>query len=119
MQVIVMPGRPRILALVATLSAANAALRIGLAWGPPNVKPTAFLVIIGGVVACPMPGFIIGWLSMTISDLATPLGAGYWTIETSAAMAFVGLLAGVVFGKANKKKQTRLGGVWFFLSGVF
>ena len=114
-----MPGRTRILALVATLSAANAALRIGLAWGPPNVKPTAFLVIIGGVVAGPIPGFIIGWLSMTISDLATPLGAGYWTFETSAAMAFVGLLAGLLWHKASNINRTRMMVVGFLLTVLF
>jgi energy-coupling factor transport system substrate-specific component len=90
-----MASRTRLLALVASLSAANAALRVGLAGGPPNVKPTAFLTIIAGVVAGPIPGLVVGWLSIVISDLATPLGAGPWTIETSTGMALVGLLAGV------------------------
>lgn len=92
-----MPSRTRLLALVASLSAANAALRVALAGGPPNVKPTAFLIMIAGVVAGPLPGLAVGWLSIVISDLATPLGAGPWTVVTSAGMALVGLLAGFLW----------------------
>jgi energy-coupling factor transport system substrate-specific component len=93
---------------VATLSAANAAFRIALAGGPPNVKPTAFLIIVGGIVAGPFPGFVIGWLSMMMSDLATPLGAGPWTIETSAGMAIVGLLAGFLWHRSNNISRVKM-----------
>ena len=62
-----MKTRTKLLSLIAALSAANAAFRVGLAWGPPNVKPTAFLVIIGGIVAGPIAGFIIGWLSIRMA----------------------------------------------------
>jgi energy-coupling factor transport system substrate-specific component len=96
-----MPSRTRLLALVASLSAANAALRVALAGGPPNVKPTAFLIIITGVVAGPLPGLAVGWLSIVISDLATPLGAGPWTIVTSAGMALAGLLAGFLWYRSE------------------
>jgi energy-coupling factor transport system substrate-specific component len=95
-----MPSKTRLLALIASFSAANAAFRIGLAGGPPNVKPTAFLIIIAGIVAGPVSGFVVGWLSMTISDLA--LGAGPWTLETSAGMAVVGLLAGLLWHRSAK-----------------
>ena len=101
-----MPSRTRLLALIAALSAANAGLRIALAGAPYNVRPTAFLVIVGGIVAGPVPGLIIGWLSMTISDLA--MSAGFWTIETSAGMAIIGLLAGLVWHRSSNLSRTRL-----------
>lgn len=102
-----LPSRTRLLALIATFSAANAAFRIALAGvSPPNVKPTAFLIILAGIVAGPLPGFVVGWLSMTISDLA--LGAGPWTIETSAGMAVVGLLAGLLWHRSGNINRMRL-----------
>lgn len=103
----------KLLALIASLSATNAALRIALAGGPPNIKPTAFLVIIAGVVGGPISGFAVGWLSMMLSDLF--LGAGVWTIETSGGMAIVGLLAGIFLG-SNRWKMV-LGG--FLLTVLF
>ena len=111
-----MRNNTRLLALIAALSAANVVFRVGLAGGPPNVKPTAFLVIVGGIVAGPIPGLLIGWLSMSISDLATPLGAGFWTIETSAGMATVGLLAGLLLHKSDKVGRVRFGLVGFLLT---
>ncbi|MBZ5697429.1 MAG: ECF transporter S component [Acidobacteriia bacterium] len=101
-----MQSRTKLLTLIAALSAANAAFRIVLAGGPYNVKPTAFLTIIAGIVAGPIPGLIVGWLSMTISDLA--LGAGYWTIETSAGMAVVGLLAGLLWHRSSSLGRIRM-----------
>lgn len=114
-----MASRTRLLAMIAALSAANVAFRIALAGGPPNVKPTTFLIIVGGVVAGPLAGFLIGWLSMTISDLASPFGAGPWTVETSAAMAVVGLLAGLLWHRSTDINRVRfvLGG--FLLTMLF
>jgi energy-coupling factor transport system substrate-specific component len=109
----------KLLSLIAALSAANAAFRVALAWGPPNVKPTAFLVIIGGIVAGPIPGFIIGWLSITLSDLATPLGAGPWTIETSAGMAVVGLLAALLWHRSSNPTRLRMAIGGFLLTVIY
>lgn len=114
-----LPSRTRLLALIASFSAANAAFRIALAWGPPNVKPTAFLIIIAGIVAGPLPGFVVGWLSMTISDLATPLGAGPWTIETSAGMAVVGLLAGLLWHRSGNINRMRMAVGGYLLTMMF
>jgi len=101
-----MPSKTRLLALVASLSAANAALRVGLAGLPPNVRPTAFLIIIAGTVCGPFPGFVVGWLSMTLSDLV--LVPGPWTIETSAGMALVGVLAGFVWYRSDNPSRMRM-----------
>jgi len=114
-----MPSRTRLLALVASLSAANAAFRIALAWGPPNVKPTAFLIIIAGVVAGPLAGMVVGWLSMIISDLATPLGAGPWTIETSTGMAVVGLLAGLMWHRSDNISRLKMALGGYLLTVLF
>jgi hypothetical protein len=112
-------SKTRVLALVASFAAANAAFRVALAWGPPNVKPTAFLIIIAGAVAGPLPGLVVGWLSMTISDLATPLGAGPWTIETSAGMAVVGLLAGILWYRSSNIGRLRMAVGGYLLTVLF
>lgn len=105
--------KTRILAFVAVLTASNVAFRFALSGGPPNVKPTAFLVIIAGAVSGPLPGFAVGWFSMMLSDMVGPFGAGIWTMETSAGMAFVGLLAGGIW------HETRLPSRWWMACGGF
>ena len=112
-----MPNKTKTLALVAALSATNVAFRVALVGGPPNVKPTAFLVIIGGIIGGAFPGLLVGWLSMTLSDLY--FGAGIWTMETSAAMAVVGLLAGLLWHKANQPSRWSLGLGGFLLTMLF
>lgn len=107
----------KFLALVACLSAANVAFRIALTGGPPNVKPTAFLVIVGGIIGGPAAGSIVGWLSMVLSDLY--FGAGVWTIETSVGMAVVGLLAGLLWHQANPLVRWKLALGGFLLTMLF
>ena len=107
-----MASKTKTLTLIAALSAANVAFRFALAGGPPNVKPVAFLVIVAGIVGGPVSGFAVGWLSMTVSDLAA-FGAGIWTIETSSGMALIGLLAGFLWHRVavpNRWKMA-LGGL--------
>ena len=112
-------NKTRLLALVACLSAVNAALRVALAGGPPNVKPTAFLTIIAGIVGGPVSGFAVGWLSMTISDFFTPYGPGPWTIETSAGMAVVGLIGGLFWHRTDSFKRWKLAAGGFLLAMLF
>ena len=114
-----MPGKTSFLALVASLSAANVAFRLALAGGPPNIKPVAFLVIVAGVVGGPIGGFAVGWLSMTLSDIASPFGAGVWTLETSGFMAIVGLLAGLLWHHATSFNRWKMALVGFLLTMVF
>ena len=113
-----MPSKTRLLALVASLSAANVAFRLALAWEPLNVKPVAFLTIVAGVVGGPLAGFAVGWLSMTLSDLAIQ-SAGVWTLETSICMAVVGLLGGLLWHNTSSVNRWRfvIGG--FLLTMVF
>ena len=112
-----MASKTRTLALVAVLSAMNVAFRFVLVGGPPNVKPIAFFVIIGGIVGGALPGLAVGWLSMTLSDLY--FGAGVWTIETSAGMAVVGLLAGLLWHKVNHLSPWRMALGGFLLTMIF
>jgi hypothetical protein len=110
-------SRTRTLALVAVLSAMNVAFRVVLVGGPPNVKPIAFLVIVGGIVGGVWSGFAVGWLSMTMSDLY--FGAGIWTLETSVGMAVVGLLAGLLWHKMNHLTSWRMALGGFLLTMIF
>lgn len=114
-----MANKTRLLALVATLSALNVAFRFALSGGPPNVKPIAFFVIVGGIVGGPIAGIGVGWLSMMISDLVGPYGAGIWTIETSGFMAIVGLLAGLLWHKTSVFNRWKLAAGGFLLTMIF
>ncbi|MGA8855929.1 MAG: ECF transporter S component [Candidatus Bathyarchaeia archaeon] len=109
--------KTKTIAFVAAFSGANAALRVLLVGGPPNVKPTAFLVIISGIIGGPMAGVAVGWLSMTLSDLY--FGAGIWTIETSAGMAVVGLVAGLLWHKSNRLGRWVMAIGGFLITMVF
>ena len=50
---------------------------------------------------------------MTLIDIAGPFGAGMWTIETSICMAFVGLIAGLVWFKSQSLVR------WQCIGGFF
>jgi hypothetical protein len=113
-----MPNKTKTLTLIAALSAANVAFRFALAGGPPNVKPTAFFVVVGGVIGGPVVGFAGGWLSMTLSDL-TGFSAGVWTFETSSGMAIVGSLAGLAWHRVVNPVRWKLAIGGFALAMVF
>jgi uncharacterized membrane protein len=74
-------------------------------------------VIISGIIGGPIAGGAVGWLSMTLSDLY--FGAGVWTIETSAGMAVVGLLAGLLWQKSNQQNRWVLALGGFLITMVF
>ncbi len=114
-----MANRTRLLALVASLSAVNVAFRYALSWGPPNVKPVAFFVIIAGVVGGPIAGFAVGWLSMMISDIVGPYGAGIWTLETSSCMAVVGLLGGLLWHRTSVFNRWKIAVGGFLLTMIY
>lgn len=113
-----MSSKTRSLTLIAALSAANAAFRLALAGGPPNVKPTAFLVIVGGVVGGPITGLVVGLLSIALSDLLS-FGAGVWTFYDSGFMAMVGLIAGLLWHHATTLNRWKMAVGGFLLTVVF
>jgi len=96
----------RNLTLMASLTGLNVAARIALAGGPPNVKPVAFLGLTAGVIGGPLTGFVVGAMSMFISDLY--FGGGFWTIINSASMGVIGLLAGLLWNKRASIRRVEL-----------
>jgi uncharacterized membrane protein len=99
------------------LTALNIAARIVLAGGPPNVKPVAFLCLTAGIMGGPVTGFLVGAMTIFISDIY--FGAGYWTFVNSASMGFIGLLAGLLWsGRINvRRAELVVGG--FLLTAIY
>lgn len=85
---------PKSLVLIAMLSAISALSRLIFA-AIPQVKPTAALVIISGICLGAKSGFLIGNISVFISNLF--LGQGIWTPWQMLAFGLLGLLAGLIF----------------------
>jgi hypothetical protein len=102
---------------MASLTALNVAARIVLAGGPPNVKPVAFLCLTGGIIGGPVTGFLVGAMTMFISDIY--FGAGYWTFINSASMGFIGLLAGLLWNRRTNVRRTELVVGGFLLTAVY
>jgi uncharacterized membrane protein len=102
---------------MASLTGLNVAARVVLAGGPPNVKPVAFLCITGGIIGGPVTGFVVGLMTMLISDIY--FGAGYWTIINSASMAFVGFLAGLLWNRRGNILRIELAVGGFLLTAIY
>lgn len=65
----------------------------------PNVKPMAALVILTGIGLGAEAGFLVGSMSMLVSDIF--FGQGPWTPWQMFAMGLLGFLAGVIFKNTN------------------
>jgi uncharacterized membrane protein len=102
---------------MASLTGLNVAARIVLAGGPPNVKPVAFLCITAGIIGGPVTGFVVALMTMLISDIY--FGAGYWTIINSASMAFIGLLAGLLWNRRASIARIELAVGGFLLTAIY
>jgi energy-coupling factor transport system substrate-specific component len=102
---------------MASLTGLNVAARIVLAGGPPNVKPVAFLCITAGIIGGPVTGFVVGLMTMLISDIY--FGAGYWTIINSASMALIGFLAGLVWNRRASIMRIELAAGGFLLTAIY
>lgn len=84
----------RELVLLAALSALAVAGRTAF-YALPNFKPVLALVIISGVALGGEGGFLVGALSMLLSNIV--FGQGPWTPWQMFAMGLVGFLAGVLY----------------------
>jgi len=111
------PPLVRNLTLTASLTGLNVAARIALAGGPPNVKPVAFLALTAGVIGGPVTGFVVGAMSMLISDLY--FGGGFWTIINSASMGAIAFLAGLVWNKRASIRRLELVAGGFLLTVIY
>lgn len=68
----------------------------------PQVKPIAAVVAVSGVCLGAKRGYLIGALSMLVSNFL--FGQGIWTPFQMVAMGFVGLIFGMVFSKIKTNK---------------
>ena len=68
----------------------------------PQVKPTLALVIIFAAALGGESGFVIGAVSAFISNIF--FGQGPWTPWQMFALAFVGLLSGLIFKNGSRKR---------------
>ena len=68
----------------------------------PQVKPIAAVVAVSGVCLGGKRGYLVGALSMLMSNFL--FGQGIWTPFQMVAMGFVGLIFGVVFSKIKVNK---------------
>ncbi|MEM1569482.1 MAG: ECF transporter S component [Candidatus Bathyarchaeia archaeon] len=92
------------LALISTLTALAVASRIVLSI-LPNIKLNSFLTMTAGILTGPYSGFLIGALSMLISDVLF-FGLGFWSPITAFFMGLNGFLAGLFWH--NKSQLSRL-----------
>ncbi|WP_455285288.1 ECF transporter S component [[Eubacterium] cellulosolvens] len=102
---------------MASLTGLNVATRIALAGGPPNVKPVAFLALTAGVIGGPLTGFVVGAMSMFVSDLY--FGGGFWTIINSASMGAIAFLAGLLWNRRERIARVELVVGGFFLTAIY
>ena len=94
----------RELVVIAVLSAINVAGRAAL-FMVPQFKPVVALVIISGVALGGETGFLVGAVTMLVSNML--LGQGAWTPWQMFAAGIIGWLAGVLF-RRGLLRRTRL-----------
>jgi energy-coupling factor transport system substrate-specific component len=81
-------------ALLATIAAIDAALRLVLVIGVEGFSPIFFLVLVAGYVYGPSFGFLCGATSLLTSAVATG-GIGPWLPYQAIACGWVGMAAGI------------------------
>jgi energy-coupling factor transport system substrate-specific component len=87
----------RRLALLATLAAIDAGLRLVLVTGIEGFSPIFFLILCAGYAFGPSFGFMVGGMSLLVSALATG-GVGPWLPFQVFAAGWVGAAAGLLSG---------------------
>lgn len=100
--------------LLAVLCAIGVAGRVAFAM-LPQFKPVTAVTIIAGAVFGGEAGFMVGALTMLVSNML--FGQGPWTPWQMAAMGLIGLLAGVLFSKASRPNVVLLC-IYGFLAAV-
>lgn len=88
-----------IIAVFCALAVAGRALFFML----PQFKPVMAIVIIAGIALGGESGFLVGALTMLISNIF--LGMGPWTPWQMFAMGLVGFLGGIIFHASCKHKK--------------
>lgn len=78
----------------------------------PNVKPMAALTILSGIGLGGEAGFLVGSLSMLVSNIF--FGQGPWTPWQMAAMGLLGWLAGIFFRNESSCSWKKVGVICVF-----
>lgn len=82
----------------------------------PQVKPVAAIVILSGVCFGAETGFLVGAVTMLVSNIL--LGQGPWTPWQMFALGLVGFAAGVLYGKGILRRTKVSLCVFGFLASV-
>jgi energy-coupling factor transport system substrate-specific component len=94
------------LALLASLAAIDAALRLALVNGLGGFSPIFFLVILAGYEFGPSYGFLVGSFSLLVSALVTG-GVGPWLPYETFALGWVGLSSGLAGSVVRRFRPAR------------
>ena len=105
--------KAREIMLIAVLSAMGVAGRAAF-FMVPGFKPVAALVILSGVSLGGEAGFLVGSLTMLVSNMF--MGQGPWTPWQMFAFGMVGFLAGILYQKGILKARKRDLCIYGFLS---
>ncbi|MBR1383218.1 MAG: ATP-binding cassette domain-containing protein [Ruminococcus sp.] len=105
----------RELAAVAVLTAIAVAGRLAF-YMLPQFKPVLAIVVISGAAFGGQTGFIVGSLSMLISNFM--FGQGPWTPWQMFSMGIVGLLSGLIFERGVLPRSRAVIAVFGFFSAV-
>ena len=92
----------RELVVIAVLSAINVAGRAAL-FMLPQFKPVVALVIISGVALGGETGFLVGAVTMLVSNML--LGQGVWTPWQMFSAGIIGWLAGILFRRGLLRRS--------------
>lgn len=76
----------------------------------PHAKPTLAIVIVAGVALGGESGFLVGALTMLLSNML--FGQGPWTPFQMFAMGMIGFLAGVLFRKGRSRWLLAIFGIF-------
>ncbi|MBR4554849.1 MAG: ATP-binding cassette domain-containing protein [Ruminococcus sp.] len=107
--------RARELTAAAVMTAAAVAGRIAF-YMLPQFKPVLAVVVITGAAFGGQTGFIVGSMSMLLSNFM--FGQGPWTPWQMFSMGLVGLLAGVFFERGILPKRREVIAVFGFIAAV-
>jgi energy-coupling factor transport system substrate-specific component len=94
------------LALLASLAAIDAALRLVMVNGVAGFSPIFFLVMAAGYEFGPSYGFLVGAFSLLVSAVVTG-GVGPWLPYETFALGWVGLSAGLAGSAVRRLRPAR------------
>ncbi|SDB05289.1 ECF transporter S component [Eubacterium oxidoreducens] len=107
---------PRELIVIAVLAAIGVAGR-GAFFMVPNIKCVTAIVIIAGVSLGGEAGFLVGVLTMFVSNMF--MGQGPWTPWQMFTYGIIGFLAGILFKKGLLKAKRLSLCVFGFMCSIF